>query len=112
MLSISALHSVSIALIHRQPYISRRRDSGRWEGVPVAAWVDRLLSQAAQQPVIGLVHTTVGPFADAGSGYVPGRIRVALYDQTHTLLGSCADGANGYGIQCFDPQVAVFQAPK
>jgi hypothetical protein len=38
-----------------------------------------------------------------------------LYDQLHTLLGSCGptDGANSldagvFGIQCFDPQVAIF----
>lgn len=36
-----------------------------------------------------------------------------LYDQTHTLVGSCDEGANGYdygppfGVQCFDPQVAI-----
>ncbi|NNE75478.1 MAG: hypothetical protein HKN31_00190 [Pricia sp.] len=40
-----------------------------------------------------------------------------LYDQLHTLLGNCGedDGANSFldgafGIQCFDPQVAVFAA--
>ena len=40
-----------------------------------------------------------------------------LYDQLNTLLGSCGenDGANSYdagpfGIQCFDPQVAIFAA--
>ena len=36
-----------------------------------------------------------------------------LYEQTHTLVGSCEEGANGYdygppfGVQCFDPQVAI-----
>ncbi len=41
-----------------------------------------------------------------------------LYEQLHTLLGSCGpeDGANSYdagpfGIQCFDPQFAIFPAP-
>ncbi len=40
-----------------------------------------------------------------------------LYDQLNTLLGNCGenDGANSYdagpfGIQCFDPQVAIFPA--
>lgn len=41
-----------------------------------------------------------------------------LYDQLHTLLGNCDEngGANSFdagpvfGIQCFDPQVAVFKA--
>ena len=39
-----------------------------------------------------------------------------LYDQLHTLLGNCAEftgGANSldagaFGIQCFDPQFAIF----
>jgi hypothetical protein len=35
-----------------------------------------------------------------------------LYDQTHTLLGSCDQGVNGFFdgqvIQCFDPQWAIF----
>lgn len=36
-----------------------------------------------------------------------------LYDQLHTLLGSCEVGANAlvdpiFGLQCFDPQIAVF----
>ncbi|NND32424.1 MAG: hypothetical protein HKN76_07510 [Saprospiraceae bacterium] len=43
-----------------------------------------------------------------------------LYGQTHTLLGNCGenDGANsfdggpGFGIQCFDPQLAVFPPPN
>ena len=37
-----------------------------------------------------------------------------LHGQTHTLLGSCMEGANAidfgpetFGVQCFDPQVAV-----
>lgn len=39
-----------------------------------------------------------------------------LYDQTHTLLGSCAAGANGHPgpppiVQCFDPQMVVFPLP-
>ena len=40
---------------------------------------------------------------------------VTFYDQTHTLLGSCAVGANGHPqsssiIQCFDPQIGIFPA--
>ena len=36
-----------------------------------------------------------------------------LYTQTHSLLGACFEGANavefpGFGVQCFDPQFAVF----
>jgi hypothetical protein len=37
----------------------------------------------------------------------------ALFEQTHTLLGSCAEGANafdlgpGFGVQCFDPQAVI-----
>ncbi|NND04756.1 MAG: hypothetical protein HKN87_00130 [Saprospiraceae bacterium] len=41
-----------------------------------------------------------------------------LYLQMHTLLGNCGadEGANSFdagpfGIQCFDPQAAIFQAP-
>ena len=42
-----------------------------------------------------------------------------LYGQTHTFLGNCGadDGSNSFdagpvfGIQCFDPQAAVFPAP-
>lgn len=42
-----------------------------------------------------------------------------LYDQLHTLLGSCGEdgGANSFdageimGFQCFDPQAALFPAP-
>jgi hypothetical protein len=36
-----------------------------------------------------------------------------LYEQTHTLLGSCYEGANAldlgdpFGIHCFDPQVVI-----
>lgn len=36
-----------------------------------------------------------------------------LYEQTHTLLGSCFEGANAhdtgpaFGVQCFDPQVVI-----
>jgi hypothetical protein len=36
-----------------------------------------------------------------------------LYLQTHTLQGLCEEGANaydlgpGFGIQCFDPQIAI-----
>ena len=36
-----------------------------------------------------------------------------LHDQTHTFSGSCESGANAidfgppFGVQCFDPQVAV-----
>jgi len=37
-----------------------------------------------------------------------------LYEQLHTLLGSCSEGANAIdygeangGVQCFDPQLAV-----
>ncbi len=39
--------------------------------------------------------------------------RDVLYDQTHTILGSCFSGANAvefgdpFGIQCFDPQFAI-----
>lgn len=41
---------------------------------------------------------------------------VVLYDQTHTLLGSCFEGANaidfpGLGLQCPDPQIANFPPP-
>ena len=38
-----------------------------------------------------------------------------LYEQTHSLLGSCEEGANAldlgepFGIQCFDPQAAIHQ---
>ena len=39
---------------------------------------------------------------------------VVLHEQTHTLLGSCLEAANAidfgaesFGVQCFDPQVAV-----
>lgn len=38
-----------------------------------------------------------------------------LYDQTHTLLGSCDEGANAidfgppFGVQCTDPQAAIHQ---
>lgn len=38
-----------------------------------------------------------------------------LYDQTHTLLGSCDQGANAldfgppFGVQCTDPQAAIHQ---
>ncbi|MDH3709851.1 MAG: hypothetical protein OER04_08185 [Cyclobacteriaceae bacterium] len=41
-----------------------------------------------------------------------------LWDQTHTLLGSCGpdEGANSFdagpfGIQCFDPQLAILASP-
>ena len=39
----------------------------------------------------------------------------AFYHQTHSLLGACFEGANaktfpGFGVQCFDPQFAVFVA--
>lgn len=38
-----------------------------------------------------------------------------LYEQTHTLLGSCDEGANAidfgppFGVQCTDPQAAIHQ---
>jgi len=40
-----------------------------------------------------------------------------LFDQLHTLLGSCDEGANAldlgdpFGIQCFDPQAVVHPLP-
>jgi len=40
-----------------------------------------------------------------------------LYEQLHTLLGSCEEGANAYdlgspfGVQCFDPQAVVHLPP-
>lgn len=40
-----------------------------------------------------------------------------LYEQTHTVLGSCLEGANAvdfgppFGVQCFDPQAAVHPLP-
>ena len=48
---------------------------------------------------------------------LPSEDPAILYDQLHTLLGNCGenDGANSFndgdfGIQCFDPQVAIFKA--
>jgi hypothetical protein len=65
-----------------------------------------------QNPMGGEFHLIVkyhGPASDDPA---------VLYEQTHTLLGSCFEGANAldlgeplpgvvFGVQCFDPQVAV-----
>jgi hypothetical protein len=40
-----------------------------------------------------------------------------LYEQTHTLLGACSEGANAvdlgepFGVQCFDPQAVAHPLP-
>jgi len=88
-------------------YVGERRDPGTQEAV-----LGEALESPLYDPKGAEVHLIVkyhGPASDDPH---------VLYEQTHTILGSCGpeDGANSFdagdfGIQCFDPQAAIFFPP-
>ncbi len=89
-------------------YVGERREPGTQE-----ALIGSDLEFALENPQSAEVHLIVKYHGLASDD------PDVLYEQTHTLLGSCGpdegansfDGGPEFGIQCFDPQAAVFPVP-
>jgi len=89
-------------------YVGERREPGTQE-----ALIGSDLESALENPQGAEIHLIVKYHGLASDD------PDVLYEQTHTLLGSCGldegansfDGGPGFGIQCFDPQAAVFPMP-
>lgn len=70
-----------------------------------------IIGGGAIDPQAAEVHNVIKYHGPASSD------PAVLYEQTHTLMGSCLAGANAvdlgppFGIQCFDPQVVVHPLP-
>ena len=90
-------------------YVGERREPETQEGILGESLMSPL--QNAHGAEVHLIVKYHGPAS---------RDPHTRYEQLHTLLGSCGkdEGANSFdagavfGIQCFDPQVAVFLAPQ
>lgn len=70
-----------------------------------------ILGDGSLDPTKAEIHNIIkyhGPVSDDPA---------TLYEQTHTLLGSCFEGANAldfgdpFGVQCFDPQAVAHPLP-
>jgi hypothetical protein len=89
-------------------YVGERREPGTQE-----AFIGGDLNAPLENPQDAEVHLIVKYHGLASDD------PDVLYEQTHTLLGSCGEdeGANSFyagpifGVQCFDPQAAVFPVP-
>ncbi len=88
-------------------YVGERRESGTQE-----ALIGADLASALENPQGAEVHLVIKYHGLASDD------PDVLYEQTHTLMGNCGlnDGANSFdegpefGIQCFNPQAAIFPA--
>lgn len=85
-----------------------RHDAGDDLGEPGS---QHLLGTGALDPGVAEVHNVIKWHGRASKD------RDVLYEQTHTVLGSCLDGANAvelpppFGINCFDPQAVAHPLP-
>ena len=70
-----------------------------------------ILDAGVIDPLVAEVHNLIKYHGSASSD------PDTLYEQTHTILGSCEVGANAlilpapFGLNCFDPQGVIFPLP-